>query len=96
MLYGIFILQLGNQVSFEELMQKALSNNATRCGSTNDPNRRKNEYSHEGYNGTMYFASTSDMKQDENTLLGIKKWLKNKQTRSNSQDTGGFVYVIVE
>ncbi len=34
------------------------------------------------------------MKQAENVLLEIKDWPENKQTKSNSQDAEGFVYVI--
>ncbi len=90
-----FLLQLQNEVSFETLLQIARSNDAFRCGSTNDPHRRKNEYSsREGYTGTMYFARSSDMKEDEDTLLGIKDWPKNKQKKSNSQVNKGYVYVI--
>ncbi len=92
----LFLLQLGNEVSFEELQQIARKDNAFRCGSTNDPNRRKNEYSsREGFTGTMYSARVSNMKQAEDVLLEIKDWPKNKQTKSNIRPKEGYVYVII-
>ncbi len=69
---------------------------AVRCGSTNKPKRRKNEYSHHGQNGTMHYAKTDDMKTDENKLLGLKDWRDNMHQRSNGQNKSGYIYIICE
>ncbi len=72
----------------------AKDGSAVRCGLTNKPQRRKNEYSHEGHNGTMYFAKTNNMKRDEQKLLNVKDWRDNIQQRSNGQEKPGFVYIL--
>ena len=89
-------MQLGGEVTPQQLHQLAQNATAIRCGSTNNPNRRKNEYSHDDYNGTMYYSSTMNMQRDENNLLNLKIWDKNKQTKSNAKSDKGFVYVIIE
>ncbi len=79
-----------------KLLHKARGKKAIRCGLTNDPQRRKNEYSRDGYNGTMYFARTNNMKRDEQKLLNVKDWRDNIQKRSNGQEKSGYVYIIVK
>lgn len=86
-------MQLENKVSLKKLYQIVLQTDAIRCGSTNDPKRRKNEYSE--FEGIMYYAQSKDMRRNENTLLGLKNWPENVHRQSNSKNTEGYVYVIV-
>lgn len=88
-------VEVGGEVTFQQLCRLARETNAIRCGSTNNPNRRKNEYSHNGYKGTMYYSSTLNMKKDENTLLGLKNWRENTQAKSNVHSEQGYVYIII-
>ncbi len=92
----IFRFKLGDKLTFRQLMDKARNDRAIRCGLSKDPQNRKNGYSHEGYNGTMYYASTEDMKRDEQKLLDLKIWRGNKQNESNGHHEPGFVYIIYE
>ena len=78
----------------EKLAKKAT---ATRCGKTNDPHRRRGEYSREKYKGKMFYCKVDNTKEYENKLLGMKEWRDNVQTVSNVQkEEEGYVYVIVE
>lgn len=82
----------------EELYRIASSNRATRCGATEEPDRRKYGYSRSsvGMTGTMYCLKVDNMYQEENNLLSFKNWTGNVQKRSNVAGTPGNVYVIVE
>ena len=70
---------------------------AIRCGSTIHPNQRKNAYSHDGYNGFMYYTAVHDMKLAEDHLLQSRNWPKNVHKKSNtSAGKPGYVYIISE
>lgn len=84
--------------SKEELYDKANLAGATRCGATNDPDKRKYGYSRSsvGMSGTMYCLKVNNQYKEENELLRIKDWKKNKHKISNVDATSGYIYVIVE
>lgn len=84
-------------MSFQELKRQVLAKGAAaiRCGATDNPNRRKNEYSENGYFGVMMYSQVSDMKKAENELLAMKDWPRNKERHSNKHpNESGYVYFI--
>ena len=87
-------------MTFEELQKIARNPNAKYCGATNDPQRRKNEHSRKGKNGTMYYTQVDDAQHYENVLLSMrgKQWSGNSQKSSgyhNNNEGLQYVYVIV-
>jgi hypothetical protein len=83
-------------VTFEILKQKAKQVNNERVGATIDIERRRSEY---GYNGTMYYFKTANMKNAENILLNECKSSGvcpgNVHKVSNVAESAGYVYVII-
>ena len=65
-----------------------------RGGCTIDPYRRKAEYEREGYIGTMYIATTKNMKKAEDRLLAARDFRHNVQRSSNAQEIAGYIYII--
>ena len=84
--------------SREELYDQANSARATRCGATKDPHQRKYGYTRSsvGMYGTMYCLQVNNQYKEENELLSIKYWKKNKHKISNVDSKPGYIYVIVE
>ena len=86
-------------LTFEALQRKAKQVNDERVGATTDIERRRGEYERKGYRGTMYYFKTRNMKYAENILLNECKSSgacpKNVQKVSNTQASGGYVYVII-
>ena len=83
------------EVSLNQLKQIAANQPSVgRVGATNNWNRRRGEYAREGYRGTMYYASSNHMKQDENDLLDLRDYEHNIQKKSNMQNNCGYVYAI--
>lgn len=82
----------------DQLHEVGRSSKATRCGATNDPEKRKYGYSRSsvGMSGTMYCLKVDNQYRAENELLGLKHWVDNVQKTSNVHATPGYVYVIVE
>ena len=93
-----FSLQEIQVSSRKELYDKANLTQATRCGATKNPHKRKYGYSRSrsSMSGTMYYLKVDDQYIEENQLLKYKKWKKNKHTISNIQQRPGYIYVIVE
>lgn len=64
------------------------------AGATNDPDRRSKEHYQKGYRGTMMYAETENMKEDEDYLLDNYECPKNNLRKSGIGMEPGYVYGI--
>eukprot|EP01084_Bolivina_argentea_P021561 40062_1 len=82
--------------SLNDLVWYIESGNAVYTGGTKrDPKKRAYEHSRNGYSGTLYYCSTSNMKRTENKLIDMCGDCNNRM-RSGLPQKSGYVYVIVE
>ena len=65
------------------------------AGSTIDLEHHKAEYEREGYEGTMYYTETKNMKKAEGKLLAsCADCGHNIQLSSNAEEKPGYIYII--
>ncbi len=85
------------QASLSDLAWYIQQGQAEYTGATGrSPEKRAYEHSRNGYSGTMYYTSTSNMKRKENELIDMCRTCNNKMRRSGMQQKPGYVYVIVD
>jgi len=82
------------QVTQQELHSIAEEKFSIYVGATIDANRRRTEHQRAGISGTMYYASTTNMRQAEDKLLSFGKYAHNRHGESGKEEGDGFVYVI--
>ena len=81
-------------VTQQVLFQRAQESGAVRGGATISPKATKTRYEGQGYGGTLFVATTLNMKAAEDRLLAIRDFRHNVQKLSNVQEEPGFIYVI--
>lgn len=82
------------KVPLKRLQRTVQSHGAVRSGSTTQVQQRAQQYSRDGYSGTMYYSSTTNMKMRENELLQAGTNRHNVQRKSGAQPKPGDVYTI--